>query len=103
MIVDAHRITFNLLLILLPFKHPRSGETDYSSLTRWVAFEDDRSAILDLEGDICFPKRAIGGLKSAEVFQRRVLAVEQTKSTLDDLMDLNALTRIKGFGCSCLQ
>jgi hypothetical protein len=76
MIVDVHRITFNLLLILLPFKHPRSGEADYSSLTRWVAFEDDRSAIRDLEGDICFPKRAIEGLKSVEVFQRRVLTAE---------------------------
>ena len=69
MIVDVHRITFNLLLIFLPFKHPRSGEADYSSLTRSVAFEDDRSAILDLEGDIRFPKRAIEGLKSVQVFQ----------------------------------
>ena len=72
MIVNVHRITFNLLLILLPF----SSEADYSSLTYWVVFEDDRSAIRDLEGDICFPKRTIESLKSVEVFQRRVLTVE---------------------------
>lgn len=49
---DVHRITPNPLLILLRFEHPRSQEADYSSLTSWVAFEDDGFAIRDLENDI---------------------------------------------------
>ena len=76
MIVDVHRITSKSLLILLPFEHPRSREADYSSLARWVAFEDDGFVIRDLEGDIRFPKCGIEGFEGVEVFQRRILAVE---------------------------